>query len=221
LQLFLQKPSCPRKAQLAPCQKNPKPGNPPFSAHSINTSPTLTSRSPDFAGVIALLLPGRHCQRINPPYHAPEQPTSITIDPRTNQEMHAGIKAIKDFITDPQQQPRPTAETGACREAWRTLQGEQRLLSCQTAWLSARAHSTPIQLSPRPTQLNHALHDLDAATNSRKIAALFQTGEAHLAAVLPEGLLEHLDQGELPVTFFSDLPFEWTMLGWGLYPLKN
>ena len=64
----------PHRAQLAPYRKNPKPGNPSFSAHSINTSPTLTSWSPDFAGVIALLLPGRHCQRINPPYHAPEQP---------------------------------------------------------------------------------------------------------------------------------------------------
>jgi hypothetical protein len=50
-------PSSPRKAQLSPCPKNPKPGNLFFSAHSINTSPTLTSWPPDFAAPIACLYP--------------------------------------------------------------------------------------------------------------------------------------------------------------------
>jgi hypothetical protein len=69
----------PHRAQLAPCRKNPKPGNPSFSAHSINTSPTLTSWSPDFAGVIALgfkLRQWRLCAdrgQVNVPVEPPER----------------------------------------------------------------------------------------------------------------------------------------------------
>jgi hypothetical protein len=42
---------------LSPCQKNPKPGSLVFSAHSTNTSPTLTSWPPDFAAPIAYVYP--------------------------------------------------------------------------------------------------------------------------------------------------------------------
>jgi len=51
---------------LLPCRKNPKPGNPVFSEHSTNTSPTLTSWPPDFAASTASVYPvGTGLARIN------------------------------------------------------------------------------------------------------------------------------------------------------------
>jgi hypothetical protein len=57
LHLPLWEPSSPRKAQLSPRRKNPKPGNPVFSEHSTNTSPALTSWPPDFAASTASFYP--------------------------------------------------------------------------------------------------------------------------------------------------------------------
>ena len=45
------------QAPIPPRRENPKAGNPVFSAHSINTSPTLTSWPPDFAVSTASLYP--------------------------------------------------------------------------------------------------------------------------------------------------------------------
>ena len=69
-------------------------------------------------------------------------------------------------------------------------------------------------MSPRAEVLHKALRILNAAleSNSRKISALFQSVELLLAETLPTGLLNHLDEGSSPVTFFSDLPLEWTLL---------
>jgi hypothetical protein len=46
-----------RQAPIEPYWENPKPGNPIFSAHSTNTSPTLTSWPPDFAASTASFYP--------------------------------------------------------------------------------------------------------------------------------------------------------------------
>ena len=60
-------------ANSAPPEK-PKIGKLCLSVISANTSLPPRPGPPDFAGLIALLLAGRHRQRIDPPDHAPEQP---------------------------------------------------------------------------------------------------------------------------------------------------
>ncbi|HET6176089.1 MAG TPA: hypothetical protein VFE61_04095 [Candidatus Sulfotelmatobacter sp.] len=89
------------------------------------------------------------------------------------------------------------------------------MISCQTAFLAAISDAIPIQLAPVSGQLFNALADLNNAleANSRKVTSLFQKTESLLAAILPPKLLEHIEEGESPLGFFSDLPFEWTLAG--------
>jgi hypothetical protein len=66
--------------------------------------------------------------------------------------------------------------------------------------------------------VKHALHERPSSrdrafiTRTRKVTKLFQEFEIKLADSLPEGLLAHLVLGDSPVIFYSDLPYEWTLL---------
>jgi hypothetical protein len=96
----------------------------------------------------------------------------------------------------------------------KTLIKEERLISCQTALISGVLVSEPIQLSAMPTALFNVIRDFNAAlaADSRKCAELFRAIEQLLGEVLPEGLRTALAGGHDPVTFLSDLPFEWAMV---------
>jgi hypothetical protein len=142
-------------------------------------------------------------------------PESITVDLRTKEEIRAAVRAVKDFTLGKDQNALGSpSERKVYKDAWWSLETEQRLISCQTAWLSAASFQVPIQMSPRPEVLRNALVVLSSAleNNSRKISALFRSVEMLLAETLPPGLLKHLEEGSSPVTFFSDLPLEWTLL---------
>jgi hypothetical protein len=142
-------------------------------------------------------------------------PKSVNVDPRTKREIRAAVRAVKDFTRNGQETASDSEEDKeAYKQAWWTLESEQRLMSCQAAWLSAGSQTVPIQLNPRPGPLYSKIRALYSALehNSRKISALFRSVEMILAQMLPDGLLKHLDDGSSPITFFSELPFEWTML---------
>jgi CHAT domain-containing protein len=98
--------------------------------------------------------------------------------------------------------------------AWRTLEMEQRVISCLTARLSVALTTIPLQLAPLTGKIHNAISALNAALehNSRKIADLFRTVEALLLEVLPEGVEQYLKKDSTPVVFLSDLPMEWTLV---------
>jgi hypothetical protein len=141
-------------------------------------------------------------------------PSSVTLDPHSKRATRAAVRALAHFVEGNRKPSGTLEEIKAYEEAWRTLETEQRLIACQASWLAGGAHAAPIQLTPRPSHLWAALDDLSAALihNSRKVTQLFQSVELLLARSLPNGLLKHLDAGSAPVIFYSDLPYEWTML---------
>ena len=141
-------------------------------------------------------------------------PSRLRLDPAHKKFAKFWLRAVHDFVGGSQAKNfSTTAEKEAYSSARETLLLEQRLISCQTAWLAAVSGCIPIQLRPVPGRLYNELSNLNKAleNNSRKIQSLFQSVELLLSAVLPSALIDQLTQGNSPVTFFSDLPFEWTL----------
>ncbi len=142
-------------------------------------------------------------------------PESVQLDPGHKQRIRSGLEAASDFIAG---RERTAFGTKRDREDYRnareTLLNEQRIIACQAAWLASAGGAIPFQLGVLPGQLYNVLHDFGCAlaANSKKIPELFRTLEARLSAVLPDGLLEQLNQGTSPVIFLSDLPFEWALV---------
>lgn len=144
-----------------------------------------------------------------------QAPEGIRLDPGHKQRIRSGVRALNDLITGIDRTTfRSKKEEQTYGAARQTLLSEQRLIACQTSFLAARSEAVPVQLSPVPSLLYNELNDLNRAldANSRKIPDLFRGVEFLLSKVLPKGLLEHLDEGHSPVTLFSDLPFEWTLV---------
>ena len=93
-----------------------------------------------------------------------------------------------------------------------TALGEDRLLSCASATLAARLGAEPLQVGPRDASVYSEMRNLNNAieANSRKVSALFRGVEAELGGLIGADALSEIAAGTAPVTFFSDLPFEWT-----------
>ena len=141
-------------------------------------------------------------------------PSRLRLDPAHKRFAKFWLRAVHDFVGGRETKYFSTvAEKEAYSSARETLLLEQRLISCQTAWLAAVSGCIPIQLRPVPGRIYNELRDLNTAleNNSRKIRSLFQSVELLLSAVLPPALIDQLTQGNSPVTFFSDLPLEWTL----------
>jgi hypothetical protein len=96
-----------------------------------------------------------------------------------------------------------------------TLVSEERLISCQMAWLSARPSMVPLQLPSVSGTLYNAAANLNAALehNSRKIPSLFRDMQNLLAGSIPQEFLNIFSEDSTPIVLFSDLPYEWMMLG--------
>ena len=132
------------------------------------------------------------------------------------------LQAIEDYIAE-----RPDREFGAADKAEKykmareTVLQEMRLMCVQTAFLGNMNHGLPILTQEIGGKLYggavKAFYD-SFASNSRKRAEEFRKLELTLASVLPAEIVEMLSTGESPITFYSDLPFEWTALedGWPL-----
>ena len=142
-------------------------------------------------------------------------PQSVTLDPGHKKHASGRYRAVRDFVlrkerhefgNDKQKQD--------YRDAWRTLEMEQRVISCLTARLSAAITAIPLQLAPLTGQIYNAINELNAALerHSRKAADLFRIVEALLLEALPEGVEQHLKRDSSPVVFLSDLPMEWTLV---------
>jgi hypothetical protein len=123
------------------------------------------------------------------------------------------LKAVKDLAAG-HADSRPTGEPSRSvyDRARETLQYEDRLVACHAAALAARIHAEPWQLRPSHTLIHNDVANLNRAIDaeSYKVARLFQTVEERLASLIPEDSLREIAHGDGPVTFFSDLPFEWT-----------
>jgi hypothetical protein len=143
-------------------------------------------------------------------------PETIAVTAADKKLARVRIRAVADAILHKAPAPFKTgAEKIAYQGAQESLIMEQRLISCQSAWLAARTGTVPIQLEPLPGNLYSALHNLSRALehDSRKISELFKGVEFLLSQRLPAGLLELLGKATSPVTLFSDLPLEWTLIG--------
>jgi hypothetical protein len=143
-------------------------------------------------------------------------PESVRLDPEHRERVRAGVRAVNDFHTGFERNVFGTKKDKRYyADARHTLVSEQRLLACQSAWLAGLSGGTPEQLDPLPGQLFAAIADLNNAldADSRKIPDLFRGVELLLSKALPEGLNDWLDKGNSPVMLFSDLPFEWTLVG--------
>ncbi len=142
-------------------------------------------------------------------------PETVRLDSNYKRHIKSGMRALKDLISGTQRTSfRNKNEKREYESVRWTLLSEQRLLACQTAWLAGLSGTVPVQLEPLPWQLYNAVNDLNRAleANSRKIPSLFRGIELLLSEVLPKGLLDHLKDGDSPVTLFSDLPLEWTLI---------
>jgi hypothetical protein len=127
----------------------------------------------------------------------------------------SGQRAVADFLEGKDRTVFGTKKEEAeySNARW-TLNTEQRLIACESAWLAGLCGAVPIQLPPLSGQLYSMLRDLNDSleANSRKAPQLFRGVELALAELLPKGMLDLLAQGDSPVIFFSDLPFEWTLV---------
>lgn len=143
-------------------------------------------------------------------------PDTLKVDTNHKKSARTMIRAVNDLMSGAETQEFANdAERELYAYARFTLLSEQRLISCQTAWLAARSGSIPIQLLPASGQLYNLLADLNSAlaNNSRKISRLFNETKVLLAESLPEGITHHLGSDVSPVVLFSDLPYEWALIG--------
>jgi hypothetical protein len=145
-------------------------------------------------------------------------PKSFHLDANHKMNVKPMMRALNDFLAG---RDAETAMAGSDKAAYSrarwTLDTEQRVIACETAWLAGELGAVPFHLHPLPGQLHDALRQLNTAleSNSRKISAMFRGVEVALSELLPQGVVDDLAQGDSSVVFFSDLPFEWTLVeGW-------
>ena len=145
-------------------------------------------------------------------------PKSVSLDPGHKEAAKAAVRAVTDEL-----EGKLRTEFGTKKDeqaylgARETLTTEQRIISCQSAFLAGAFPSVPVQLSLLSGDLYNCLFDLSAAfaAGSRKIPKIFGDVQARLAAALPAGITEHWVEGQGVLTLFTDLPFEWTSArGW-------
>ena len=131
--------------------------------------------------------------------------------------------AAADFIVGAKRSEfKSQEEEDVYESAQHTILQEQRLIACQTTWLSAINSRVPIQLRPFRGRVPNALKDLLQVLehDSKKSTDLFRNLEVELALSLPPGI-DDLLQRSSSITLVSDYPYEWTLCGEGPLCLRN
>jgi hypothetical protein len=144
--------------------------------------------------------------------HVPE---GAEIAPDFNRWSGVRLKALKDLAAGhSNSRPEREPSRSVYDRARETLQYEDRLIACHAASLAARIYAEPWQIAPSHTLIHNDISDLNRAIDaeSKKVAKLFQAVEQALAKLIPQDSLHDIGLGAGPVTFFSDLPFEWTAI---------
>jgi hypothetical protein len=144
--------------------------------------------------------------------HVPE---GAEIAPDFNRWSGVRLKALKDLgAGHSNSRPEREPSRSVYDRARETLQYEDRLVACHAASLAARIYAEPWQIAPSHTLIHNDIADLNRAidADSNKVAKLFQAVEQGLAKLIPPDTLHDIGLGAGPVTFFSDLPFEWTAI---------
>ena len=142
--------------------------------------------------------------------HVPE---GAEIAPDFNRWSGVRLKALKDLAAGHSaSRPHHEPSRSVYDRARDTLLYEDRLVACHAASLAARINGEPWQLGPTHTLIHNDIANLNRAieAGSNKVASLFQTVEQGLASLIPADSLREIAHGDGLVTFFSDIPFEWT-----------
>lgn len=146
-----------------------------------------------------------------------KMPAALTQDLETPFHRRLASNAATDFMAGAKRSKfKSQEEEDVYETAHHTILQEQRLIACQTSWLSAINNRVPIQLRPFRGRVPNALRDLLQALehDSKKSTDLFRNIEVELALSLPPGIVDLLQQS-LSITLFSDYPYEWTLCGDG------
>ncbi len=140
-------------------------------------------------------------------------PKSMTPDFGKPFHRSLALSAVTDFIAGHQRRDFVSEEAESVYDASKhTILQEQRLLACQTTWLSAVNGSVPIQLRTTRSQVPQSLVAFQHAlvSSSKKTTDLFQKLEMELADSLPLDFVTSILKPAETVTLFSDYPYEWT-----------
>ena len=140
-------------------------------------------------------------------------PEGAEIAPDFNRWSGVRLKALKDLASGhSDSRPEREPSRSVYDRARETLQYEDRLIACHAASLAARIHAEPWQIAPSHTLLHNDIANLNRAIDagSNKVTTLFRAVEEGLARLIPRDTLHDIALDVGPVTFFSDLPFEWT-----------
>jgi hypothetical protein len=142
-------------------------------------------------------------------------PPTLIEEPGHREFMSIKMQVVSDCITKrSEREYEDKVKKEAYRDAKETLVLGHRLIAAQASYLSISATAIPMQTPDVGGRLFIAGNELDRAfrMRTRKVTKLFQEFEIKLADSLPKGLLAHLVLGDSPVIFYSDLPYEWTLL---------
>ncbi|MEN8263274.1 MAG: hypothetical protein ABFR82_07410 [Nitrospirota bacterium] len=142
-------------------------------------------------------------------------PTTLTKEPDHGVLVHIKRRALNDIIKQKTTDTfKNQNEQSVYESSTATLVLAQRLIATQAASLGLSTISIPLQTPEIGYGLYNIVNDLNTAidSRSRKISKMFRRLEMKLADALPEEVLAYLINGNSPVIFYSDLPFEWTLL---------
>lgn len=142
-------------------------------------------------------------------------PSIIQQEPGFKKAKSMISKALSDYMKNQTKKNfKNKSQKKAYDRARETILSGHRLLAVQTACLGMLGKSLPIQTHEIGGSLYSAARDLNTALKKRthKISKLFREFEIMLAESLPKELLAHLALGNSNTVFYSDLPYEWTML---------
>lgn len=142
-------------------------------------------------------------------------PPTLIEEPGHREFMDIKMRVLSDCINKrPEKVYQDEKKKEVYKSSKETLILGHRLMAVQTSYLGISATAVPIQAPEIGGKLFSAANELDTAfrKRTRKVTALFQRFEIQLAESLPKTLLAHLILGDSPVIFYSDLPYEWTLL---------
>ncbi|RLB87249.1 MAG: hypothetical protein DRH50_17150 [Deltaproteobacteria bacterium] len=145
----------------------------------------------------------------------PHGPPSIKLETGHHENVHAKKYALTDYLGGRfARRFKTDGETKSYKEAQETIKLAHRLLAIQSSYLASVANALPIQIGEIGSKLYSVAKDLNIAITkrTRKVSNLFRRFEMELSDSLPNNLISLLAQGDSPVIFYSDLPFEWALL---------
>ena len=169
----------------------------------------LSEGAPLKSGLL-LAIPGSRTDLIKK-----EPPSSFNMDPSHKEGIRSKLLALKDHLEGVSRtQFRDKKDEHYYESAKATLAAGHRLLAVQSAFLSASAGLLPIQVPEIGSHLRNLVADFNASlvAGSQKISGVFRNLEVKLSESLPPRILAELAAGHSDITFYSDLPFEWTLV---------